>query len=77
MPRVSGRITEALVAKKEADPSIEVIFITDEFNTGYGSHDSIHLEQLENALLIFAGLILIKNSTIQKWCCSKRKMNQL
>ncbi|WP_035186597.1 phospholipase D-like domain-containing protein [Alteribacter aurantiacus] len=49
MPEISKRVTEALLSKKESNPDIEIIFITDEFNTGYGSHDSIHLVQLEEA----------------------------
>ncbi|PYZ97045.1 phospholipase [Alteribacter lacisalsi] len=49
MPELSRRVTDAVLKKKDENPEMNVIFITDEFNTGYGSHRSPHLDELEEA----------------------------
>lgn len=45
---VSGQLTEALIEKKMLNPQIEIIFITDEINTFYGSYPSKYLERLKD-----------------------------
>ncbi|PYZ93906.1 phospholipase [Salipaludibacillus keqinensis] len=47
MPELSGQLTDAIIQKKQDHPDLEVIFITDEFNLGYGSHSSKHLDALK------------------------------
>ena len=40
------RVTEALVAARQARPRLAVMFVTDEVNTGYGSYPEPHLARL-------------------------------
>lgn len=46
-PDLSGKLTKALIAQKEKHPELQVVFITDPVNTGYGSYEDRHLEDLE------------------------------
>ncbi|RNA70645.1 phospholipase [Alteribacter keqinensis] len=48
-PRVSGELVEALVGKKEAEPHMEIVVITDPINTFYGSYFPESLAALEDA----------------------------
>ncbi|MBM7097862.1 phospholipase D family protein [Bacillus sp. H-16] len=48
-PRVSGELVDALVGKKEADPGMEIVVITDPINTFYGSYFPESLAELEDA----------------------------
>ena len=41
-----ARLTEALLAARQARPELPVLLITDEINTGYGSYAEPHLERL-------------------------------
>lgn len=45
---VSEQLTELLIQKKQESPTIEIIFITDEINTFYGSYPSVYLEKLKD-----------------------------
>lgn len=45
---ISGQLTDILIEQKKKIPSIEVVFITDEINTFYGSYPSKYLERLKN-----------------------------
>lgn len=45
---ISNQLTQLLVQKKKETPNLEVVFITDEINTFYGSYDSKNLEQLKD-----------------------------
>ncbi len=52
-PELSSRLADALVEKKRLHPRTEIIFITDEINTFYGSYPSKHLERLkENGIRV-------------------------
>lgn len=46
-PPLSGTLMKNLLAKKKNDPEVEIIFITDEINTTYGSHEADELKRLE------------------------------
>ncbi len=46
---VCEQLTQALIAKKQANPEMDVTVITDEINTFYGAYDSPWLTQLEEA----------------------------
>ncbi|PYZ97421.1 phospholipase [Alteribacter lacisalsi] len=48
-PEVSGSLIEALTEKKEANPDMEIIVITDPINTFYGSYESEGFAALEEA----------------------------
>lgn len=44
---VSKQLTEALIQKKKDKPDIEIVFITDEINSFYGSYTVKYLERLK------------------------------
>ncbi|WNQ11316.1 phospholipase D family protein [Paenibacillus aurantius] len=46
-PPLSQTLTEKLIARKKAVPGLQIVFITDEVNTTYGSHAAANLEQLK------------------------------
>ncbi|WP_159882015.1 phospholipase D family protein [Paenibacillus puerhi] len=48
-PPLSRTLTDKLIAQKETHPGLEIIVITDEVNTSYGSHPSPELERLQAA----------------------------
>ncbi|AQQ54359.1 phospholipase D family protein [Planococcus lenghuensis] len=48
-PAIAETLTARLVDKKEQKPDMPIYFITDPLNTGYGSYDSPHLAELEQA----------------------------
>lgn len=41
-------MTEALIKKHKEDPSLDIVFITDELNNFYGSYKQKHLKRLED-----------------------------
>ena len=45
---ISGELTNALIEQKRKHPNLEIVFITDEINTFYGSYLSDNLEQLRD-----------------------------
>ncbi|MGB5822768.1 MAG: phospholipase D family protein [Proteocatella sp.] len=45
---VSAQLTDSLIEQKTKFPDLEVVFITDEINTFYGSYPSEHLERLKD-----------------------------
>ncbi|MBC8207965.1 MAG: phospholipase [Desulfobulbaceae bacterium] len=47
-PPLSDRFVETLVSKKKSCPDVDLVLITDEVNTHYGSSTSPHLERLQN-----------------------------
>jgi phosphatidylserine/phosphatidylglycerophosphate/cardiolipin synthase-like enzyme len=51
---LSEQLTRALVAKKQQQPDLPVVLITDPINTLYGGLHSEHLERLENAGVVVA-----------------------
>lgn len=46
---ISHQLTDKLIEQKEKMPGLEIVFITDEINTLYGSYPSNHLERLKDA----------------------------
>lgn len=46
-PQVSKRFTNLLIKKKQANPDMDIVFITDEVNTNYNSHPNALLEQMK------------------------------
>lgn len=48
-PAVSGTLAGKLIAKKQADPAMDIVFITDEVNTNYGSASNSLLEEMKAA----------------------------
>lgn len=46
-PGVTEKITEALVKKKQENPEMKIIFISDEVNTSYQSHSTPEFEKLK------------------------------
>ncbi|ADC48707.1 putative cardiolipin synthase [Alkalihalophilus pseudofirmus OF4] len=48
-PPLSQHMTDVLIEKKQAEPDIEMLVLSDEINTTYGSHKSQHFEQLRDA----------------------------
>ncbi|MFS0783921.1 phospholipase D family protein [Bacillus sp. 1P06AnD] len=46
-PPLSGKLTEALLAKKKENPDMPIIFISDEVNTTYNGHRSEELDTLK------------------------------
>ncbi len=47
--QLSRELTDKLVAKKETDPDVDIIFITDPINTIYGGYESPYLNELREA----------------------------
>ncbi|MGN2273453.1 phospholipase D family protein [Priestia megaterium] len=45
-PHLSDTLASKLIEKKRKHPNVEIVFITDEINTSYGSHDSKWLDSL-------------------------------
>ncbi|WP_046173375.1 phospholipase D family protein [Domibacillus indicus] len=48
-PGIAAKITEALLAKKEANPRMPILFITDEVNSSYQSHAVPEFEKMKKA----------------------------
>lgn len=63
-PSQVDAITQALIAKKQQNPSIEIIFITDPINDFYGAYREKHLQLLEEngILTIITDLNQLKDS---------------
>lgn len=48
-PAVSRELTDKLIAQKKAYPAMDIVFITDEVNTNYGSAPNHLLEEMKKA----------------------------
>lgn len=48
-PSLSATLTDKLIAKKQERPELEIVFITDEINTTYGSHPSPELQRMQES----------------------------
>ncbi|MGM0922841.1 MAG: phospholipase D family protein [Bacillota bacterium] len=48
-PKLSKELSDRLLKKKKANPEMEIVFITDDINTSYGSHASKELEAFKDA----------------------------
>ncbi|MCA1319526.1 phospholipase D family protein [Bacillus tianshenii] len=47
-PPLSDNLMNALLDKKEKNPEVDIVFITDEVNTTYGSHEAEELQKLKD-----------------------------
>lgn len=47
-PPLSSKLMESLISKKKENPDLDIVFITDEINTTYGSHEAEELSILED-----------------------------
>lgn len=47
-PPLSSSLMESLISKKKENPELDIVFITDEINTTYGSHEAEELSTLED-----------------------------
>ena len=63
-PNTTQRITEALIAKKEENPDIDIIFITDPINGFYGSYIEKNMQLMKeyNIIVIETNLDALKDS---------------
>ncbi|SDW58586.1 Phosphatidylserine/phosphatidylglycerophosphate/cardiolipin synthase [Marinococcus luteus] len=63
-PPLTRRVSEALINKKEAEPDIEIVVITDPVNTFYGAYTPEHFQQLEESGIevIFTELEALRDS---------------
>ena len=64
-PKISETLTEKLIKKKSELPQMDIIFITDAINTGYGSYESKWFSQLEDAGIevVYTNLEELRDST--------------
>ena len=63
-PPLSQNLTDKLTAKKEENPDMDIIFITDGINTFYDTYTPPHIEQLKEAGIevIFTDLSKLRDS---------------
>ncbi|MDZ5783881.1 phospholipase D family protein [Marinococcus luteus] len=63
-PPLTRRLSEALINKKEADPDIEIVVLTDPVNTFYGAYTPEHFQRLEKSGIevIFTELDALRDS---------------
>jgi phosphatidylserine/phosphatidylglycerophosphate/cardiolipin synthase-like enzyme len=47
-PKISKRLTEALINKKRQNPNVKILFITDEINNFYGVYESEYIKELKD-----------------------------
>jgi cardiolipin synthase A/B len=64
-PPISDRLRDRLIAKREANPDLPIVFITDEVNTGYGSYPGDWLTPMEDAGIevVMSNLHPLRDST--------------
>lgn len=48
-PKVSAKLAKTLIERKQAVPELDIVFITDEVNTNYGSAPNLLLESMKKA----------------------------
>lgn len=63
-PPLTKRVSEALINKKETDPDMEIVVLTDPVNTFYGAYTPEHFQQLEESGIevIFTNLNALRDS---------------
>lgn len=61
---LSQELTDALIAKKQQDPSMQIVFITDPVNTVYGGKPEPHLQALsdQGIEVVFTDLTQLRDS---------------
>ena len=47
-PPLSSELMNSLISKKKDNPEVDIVFITDEVNTTYGSHEAEELSKLQD-----------------------------
>ena len=64
-PKIAQTMTEKLVAKKEKNPDMPIIFITDPLNTGYGSYEMEWFAMMEDVGIevVYTDLDSLRDST--------------
>lgn len=64
-PKIAETLTSKLVEKKKANPDMEIVYITDPLNTGYGSYESKWFTAMENAGIevVYTDLDPLRDST--------------
>lgn len=64
-PKIAETLTATLIAKKKSNPDMQIIFITDPLNTGYGSYDSKWFDAMEEADIevVYTDLDKLRDST--------------
>ncbi len=63
---LAQELTDKLIAKKKASPTVKIDFITDEINTMYGTRKSTQLRALEDAGInvIYTNLMPLRDSNV-------------
>lgn len=64
-PRIAQTLTSKLVQKKQENPRMPIVFITDPVNNGYGSYDNKWLEEMKEAGIhvVYTELDPLRDST--------------
>lgn len=64
-PKIAETLTSKLIQKKKENPEMEIIYITDPLNTGYGSYESKWFSKLEDAGIevVYTDLDQLRDST--------------
>lgn len=64
-PKVAETLTAKLIQKKKENPEMDIIYITDPLNTGYGSYESKWFSKLEDAGIevVYTDLDQLRDST--------------
>ncbi|QTD40669.1 phospholipase D-like domain-containing protein [Sporosarcina sp. Te-1] len=64
-PKIAETLTAKLIQKKQENPDMDIVFITDPLNTGYGSYDSKWFTKLEEAGIevVYSDLDKLRDST--------------
>ncbi|WP_370644626.1 phospholipase D-like domain-containing protein [Sporosarcina sp. ACRSL] len=64
-PKIAETLTGKLIEKKKENPKMDIIFITDPLNKGYGSYESKWFNQLEEAGIevVYTDLDKLRDST--------------
>lgn len=64
-PNISETLTTKLIQKKKENPQMDIVYITDPLNTGYGSYESKWFSQLADAGIevVYTDLDQLRDST--------------
>ncbi len=64
-PNISETLTTKLIQKKKENPQMDIVYITDPLNTGYGSYESKWFSQLADAgsEVVYTDLDQLRDST--------------
>ncbi|GEK88599.1 HKD family nuclease [Alkalibacterium putridalgicola] len=63
-PQLSTELSDALIEKKQTEPDVEIVFITDPINTFYGTYMPEHIAQMTDAgiSMVFTDLSPLRDS---------------